>query len=492
MIYLTYMLSELRRRRGRTLLTALGLGVGVGLVIAVSALSSGLDRAQAAVLAPLTGVGTDMSVSRPISISGDPRSAFQKLSASERAQLQKELGFGGRIDFSKLTPGSTFTQTIYRGSQFSFAASEVKKIASLSGVEGAAGGLTLSVSTISGTVPNQTQAPSGQGGGFGGGPAGGGGGGGGGRFGGNASVAATTITGVDTTKTGIGAITESQLTKGHWFTTGSAHQAILDTGYATTKSKTVGDTITVGKTVYTIVGLVKTPIGGQASDVYVKLGQLQAASGRAGRVNTVYVRATSASAVSALSRHIKTTLSGASVTTAQTLANSVTGSLSSAKDLTQKLGLGLELIGLLGAILIASLLTLSSVTKRVRELGTLKALGWSRRLVIRQVTGESLLQGLLGGVIGIGIGLAGAALITVFAPTLKASFATAAQTLPGPFGQGAVQSTASQTVSLTAHVSPGVIALAVLLAIAGGLVAGATGALRASRLRPVEALRHID
>jgi ABC-type lipoprotein release transport system permease subunit len=44
--YLRYLGSELRRRRGRTIFTALGLGVGVGLVVAVSALSSGLDDAQ--------------------------------------------------------------------------------------------------------------------------------------------------------------------------------------------------------------------------------------------------------------------------------------------------------------------------------------------------------------------------------------------------------------------------------------------------------------
>jgi hypothetical protein len=64
-----YIASELRRRKGRTFLTALGLGVGVGLVVAVSALSNGLDDAQDKVLRPLTGVGTDMSVSRPLKIS---------------------------------------------------------------------------------------------------------------------------------------------------------------------------------------------------------------------------------------------------------------------------------------------------------------------------------------------------------------------------------------------------------------------------------------
>jgi putative ABC transport system permease protein len=74
--YLKYMFSELRRRKGRTLLTALGLAVGVGLVVTVSAPSTGLEKAQANVLRPLTGIGTDMSVTRPISIPGSSLSRF--------------------------------------------------------------------------------------------------------------------------------------------------------------------------------------------------------------------------------------------------------------------------------------------------------------------------------------------------------------------------------------------------------------------------------
>src|SRR2546421_341751 len=68
--YLSYIGAELRRRAGRTALTALGLGVGVGLVVTVTALSNGLDDAQQKVLKPLTGVGTDMSVTRPLRVSG--------------------------------------------------------------------------------------------------------------------------------------------------------------------------------------------------------------------------------------------------------------------------------------------------------------------------------------------------------------------------------------------------------------------------------------
>jgi len=197
--------------------------------------------------------------------------------------------------------------------------------------------------------------------------------------------------------------------------------------------------------------------------------------------------------VDSVSKAIKANFSSSSVTTAQTLANRVTGSLTDAKSLTSKLGIGLEIVGLLGAVLIASLLTLASVTKRVRELGTLNAIGWSKWLVVRQVGGEALFQGLLGGALGIAIGVAGAAAIGAFAPSLTASIASAASSaLPGPFGQGAVATPSSTTVDLTAPISSAVIALAVVLAVTGGLVSGAAGALRASRLRPADALRHID
>ena len=156
----------------------------------------------------------------------------------------------------------------------------------------------------------------------------------------------------------------------------------------------------------------------------------------------------------------------------------------------------------MAAFLIASLLTLSSVTKRIRELGTLKALGWPARHVVRQVTGESLLQGALGGVLGALIGIGGAALVSALAPTLEATVAGARDGAGGPrpgpgggavfgLGQAAITS-GTENISLDAPVDLGLIALAIGLALLGGLIAGSVGGLRASRLRPADALRHID
>ena len=108
MFYLTYMLNELRRRKGRTLLTSFGLAVGVGLVVVVNALSTGLDQAQAEVLEPLTGVGTDMSVTRPISFDESAEGGpFGGLSEEERAQLREENG-RGRLGLRNLGEPGTF------------------------------------------------------------------------------------------------------------------------------------------------------------------------------------------------------------------------------------------------------------------------------------------------------------------------------------------------------------------------------------------------
>src|SRR5215207_1375088 len=123
MFYFSYISAELRRRRGRTLLTALGLAVGVGLVATVTALSQGLDDAQAKVLKPLTGVGTGMSVTRPVTASGD---GFRGLSPKEQDQLRQENGGEGVRLVGK--PGEKFTRDDFISSQLSFPQSEAEKV----------------------------------------------------------------------------------------------------------------------------------------------------------------------------------------------------------------------------------------------------------------------------------------------------------------------------------------------------------------------------
>jgi putative ABC transport system permease protein len=498
--YLSYMFAELRRRRGRTVLTALGLAIGVALVVTVSALSSGLDTAQQNVLQPLTGVGTDITVTRPITLSANGGGVFNQLSPQQQSKLRNQTRGGAGFGFGGASPGSTIDKDVANSSQVSFSAGRAKSLASLANVSGAAGYLTLNVNHISGKVPKVrigTQSGSGTGG-----PPQQGGGQGFQGFG-NSSIkfSSRSVTGVDQTKPSLAPVTPSQVVKGRYFdATGGGHQAIVSQSYASSNSIAVGDTFTLFSKTFTVVGISSAPLGGTASNIYVELTTLQKLAGYGGEINGVNVRAASSGDVSSVASSIKSGFKGASVTTAADLAKRVGGSLTDAKNLSSKLGTALEVIGLLGAVLIASLLTLASVSKRVREIGTLKALGWSQWKVVRQISGESLLQGLLGGVIGAAVGVAGAAAINAVGWTLNASVAAASAAATGPRGPGgfglgqAASSTTSgsQLVKITTSVDPMLLLAAVALAVAGGLVAGAVGGLRAARLRPAEALRTIE
>jgi ABC-type antimicrobial peptide transport system permease subunit len=477
--YIRYLGAELRRRPGRTALTALGLAVGVGLVVIVGALSRGLDDAQDEVLQPLTGVGTDLSVSRPLAVTNAPASAgnpFSQLSPREQRQLQREnKGHAAAFNFSELgEPGERFSRESLLTTVLSVPTSEVAEIRALDGVRDAAGGLTLRALLVEGTVPQgqvaDPHAP-----------------------GSDIQFSDRNLSGVDVRKPDLATVTRGQINKGRYFSGSPAEargEAVVDLGFARQDDIGVGDQIKVGGKELEVVGLASTPLGGDASDVYLELGRLQRLSDRAGRVNRIQVRATSSEAVAGLAKTIEGRLEGAEVVTAADLADRVGGSLDDAEKLSSKLGTALAIVALLAAFLIATLLTLSSVQKRIRELGTLKALGWRQRLVVRQVTGESLLQGVLGGLLGAALGTAGAAVIEAIGPTLEASVEQRAGTGFGPFGQGIAAG--STDVVLGAPVDLGLLGLAVGLAIVGGLLAGAAGGLRAARLRPAEALRSAE
>jgi putative ABC transport system permease protein len=306
----------------------------------------------------------------------------------------------------------------------------------------------------------------------------------------NITSTAYSIGGVDQTKPDIGLVTPAQVTSGRYFSTAGGSEALVGTSYAAGHKLKVGSNLTLNGTTFVVVGLVQPPLGGQTADVYLPLKQLQTLAHEPGLANVALVRASSGGSVGRVESEIKQNLGGASVASAKQVADRISGSLVDASNLAHNLGLVLAIVAAGAAFLLAIVLTLSSVGKRVRELGTLKALGWTQRLVVRQVVGESLAQGIAGGLLGIVIGVIAAALITAFGPTLTAHSASGGTSL---FGLGSVASrTASRAVPLHTPTSVSLLFLGLAIAIVGGLIAGAAGALRASRLRPADALRTVE
>ena len=193
-----------------------------------------------------------------------------------------------------------------------------------------------------------------------------------------------------------------------------------------------------------------------------------------------------------MQKQIQQLYPSAQVASAKDVADSISGSLVDASNLSHRLGVALAILAAVAAFLLAALLTLSSVGKRVRELGTLKALGWTQRLVVRQVVGESLAQGSLGGLLGVALGIVVALAIGAFGPTLTASSTTGGG--DGFFGLGELTArTVSDQVALAGAASRSAsCSLGFVLALVGGLLAGAAGAFRAARLRPADALRQVE
>ena len=173
--------------------------------------------------------------------------------------------------------------------------------------------------------------------------------------------------------------------------------AVVDANYAKAGSLKTGSTIKVAGKNFTVVGIVRAGQGVTDADVYIPLARAQSLAGMTGEVNTIYVSAASAADITAVAGEISRALPNATVTTSSDLASQVSGSLSSAATLASNLGKWLAIAVLAAAFGLASILTVSAVSRRVREFGTLKALGWTSRRIIRQVMGEALVIGIIGG-----------------------------------------------------------------------------------------------
>ena len=481
-MYGTYLRRELAGRRKQTIIVAAGLGVAIALVIIVNSLSAGVRDAQAQALESIYGVGTDLTVTGATAEPGE----------GGGPQFEFEDGEGETTDGTTSLSQSMLMTDRMRGT---LETSTLDTIAELDGVSAASGALSLTNTTFSGEMPDRSEM--GQPG-EGEPPTGGADGAGGSAF----DLNSFTVLGIDPSAVSVGPLSAVTLEDGRALDADDVGQnvALVDSTYATTNEIVVGDTIDVGGTDIEVVGIIASTSNeaDTAANVYLPLDVAQTISGAGDVISTVYVQAASSDAIATVQAELAEALPDATVSSQSDLASSVSGSLSSASSLISNLGTWLSIIVLAVAIMLAVLFTISGVSRRTREFGTLKAIGWSNGRVVGQVAGESFVQGLIGGAVGLAIGLAGVLAINIVSPTISTATETATQAGPGGMGGGggggfggaAATQTATEVV-LSAPLTPAVIAAAIGLAVAGGLIAGAFGGWRAARLSPAEALRSV-
>jgi putative ABC transport system permease protein len=210
---------------------------------------------------------------------------------------------------------------------------------------------------------------------------------------------------------------------------------------------------------YEVVGLVNVDAANiLKSHIYVNLpvGQKGLPEDNTGLVNVALIRVSDPRNVDAISEELMSRYLGATPIAASDLATTTSGVITIGEETAWNISIALAIVAMLFTIRSQ----LAAVSERTREIGILKAIGWSKSDVVSQIFIESALQGVIGGLVGcaVGYGFAWYFLSTMGEP-------------------------------LT--VDPIVLVVGFGVALLSGIAAGLYPSWRAARLTPADALRTV-
>ncbi|GAA3275962.1 ABC transporter permease [Paenarthrobacter aurescens] len=287
-------------------------------------------------------------------------------------------------------------------------------------------------------------------------------------------------------------------------------KALVGTSLAEKNSLTVGSTFTIQDKSFTVAGVFDagTTFGNNA--VYVTLPEAQTLAGTPDELSSMIVTVNSMENVEGTKTAVQDALGTdkADVTQGQRNLETAVSSLDSVKNIS--------LIAFIAALATAGIIILlimvMLVRERRREIGVLKAIGARNRTIGLQFVLESLVLVALGSVVGAVIaslasGGIASALISSNTTTTAATTTQRGGGLAGAMpngavpgggmpgggmggGQGGPFGGASQLLtSVTASVSPGVLAAGIAAVFAVAIIGALVPALLTARIRPIEVLR---
>jgi putative ABC transport system permease protein len=262
-------------------------------------------------------------------------------------------------------------------------------------------------------------------------------------------------------------------------------EVVIEKHYAKFQHKKLGDAVEINGHPFNVVGLLEIKEGSQiaSANVYLPLSDAQTlVGGDSNGVNIVYLRLKNPSHLSRVKTSIAGKLNGVSVTSSDSFLE-VMGGVSKISD---QFSFIVSIIALGGAVFLIVKAMLSNLVERSREIGILKAVGWTERDVQKQLMGEVFLQSLLGGVLGIVMGYFFSYLLGFL--SIPVSTPWELNLLPA-FAKDAAA--AAQTVRLPVSVSAGLTAISLALSLAAGGMASYVMGKRTSRMKPAEILRQL-
>lgn len=216
-------------------------------------------------------------------------------------------------------------------------------------------------------------------------------------------MGAVVFTGIDPSETKTNAVLPSNVIEGRYLTSEDGEVALVDREYARLNNLTIGSKVRYMKGMYEIVGLVNVDAANiLKSHIYVNLpvGQKGLPDENIGLINVALISVSDPRNVDDVSKALTSKWLGATPIAASDLAAKTSGVITIGEEMAWNISLALAVV----AVLFMIKSQFAAVSERTREIGILKAIGWSKANIISQIFIESALQGVIGGLLGCVVG----------------------------------------------------------------------------------------
>jgi putative ABC transport system permease protein len=250
-----------------------------------------------------------------------------------------------------------------------------------------------------------------------------------------------------------------RLLAGSLFGRDAANQVVLGERAARDLGVEIGDTVELDDVEFQVVGIFSSDVLWESSGAFAPLLTVQAMANRGAAVSVVYIVVEPEADLQAVASGIEEAVpSVVAIVTADDI-----GQVDSGMALMDAANLAISALAIaIGGIGVMNTMVMS-IFERTREIGVLRAVGWSGSRVVRMIVIEALMLCLVAASVGALLGALATRAVLLF-----------------PAVQGV----------LTPSYEPRIFLQALIVAIVVALLGAAYPAIRAARLTPMEALRY--